>query len=126
MEELELQRSLLTDELLAEQNRKKYDLQLHHVVKYLESFFGDVKEKENRERLLDILIDKIYIDDDKLTATLHFTDDKRELPYKETMEMIEGRRKLIEMIEQPMEGSLSPELKKTAASLIGEDPDFFQ
>ncbi len=125
MQEFELQRNLLTDELLAEQQRKKYDLELKDIVRWLEQLF---KNGDNREKLLELLVDKIYVDSDKLTVVLHYTGDSRELPYKETMELIESRKR----INEELDGSIpeiTPEIETAAASLLddggGGGSDFF-
>ena len=89
MEELEEQRSLLTDELIAEQNRQQCKLTLTQIVRWLDTFVKDF----SKEELLDYMVEKIYVSNDKLTVVFYFTDDTRELPYKETIEMLEERKK---------------------------------
>lgn len=128
MQELEFQKKMLTDELVAEQNRKKYDLKLKDIVKYLEVFFGDIKDPENRQKLLEFLVDKIIVDNDKLTVTLHFTGDNRELSYDDTMELIKGRK----AINDALDGNIpevTESLNNAAKSLLdsgGGGADFFQ
>ena len=134
MKELEVQKSLLTDELIAEQNRKQFILKPNQVVKYLDSFF----DKAKKEDLLDYLVDKIYVGNDKLTIVFHYTDDARELPYDETVKMIESGESLKSM---DWDGVMTPELAVMLDSLINPDsgsgkkkgrkkkdegPDFFQ
>lgn len=61
MRYLENQKSMLDDALPAEQNRKKYDLKQSDILKFLDSFVGDLDNPETRQRLLDGLIEKIRL-----------------------------------------------------------------
>ena len=126
MNVLENQKSMLNDALLAEQNRKKCDLTLKDVVKFLNSMVGEVNDPDTRRRLLEFFIDKIYVYPDKLALTFHFSDERRELPFEETERLIDNQQKILSL----MNGQSNPENVPAGMfeSLIGneeENPDFF-
>ena len=101
MNVLENQKSMLSDALLAEQNRKKCDLTLNDIVRFLDSLIGDTNDPDTRRKLLDFLVDKIYIYSDKMVMTFYYTDDRRELPFEDTIEFTENRQRLMDMIDNP-------------------------
>lgn len=126
MNVLENQKSMLNDALLAEQNRKKCDLTLKDVVKFLNSLAGDVNNPDTRRKLLDFFVDKIYVYPDKMVLTLYYADDRRELPFEETERLIDNQQKILSL----MNGQSNPENVPAGMfeSLIGseeENPDFF-
>ena len=126
MNVLENQKSMLNDALLAEQNRKKCDLTLKDVVKFLNSMVGDVNDPDTRRKLLEFFIDKIYVYPDKMAMTFRFSDERRELPFEETEQLIGGQQKILSL----MNGPSNPENVPAGVfeSLIGseeENPDFF-
>lgn len=126
MNVLENQKSMLSDALLAEQNRKKCDLTLKDVVKFLNSIVGDVNEPDTRRKLLDFFVDKIYIYPDKMVLTFYYTGDRRELPFEETEQLIDSQQKILSL----MNGQSNPENVPAGMfeSLIGneeEKSDFF-
>ena len=52
--------------------------------------------------MLDIFVDKVYIYRDKMVVTFHFTDDRQELSYEETLEMIENHKYLMDFFNNPL------------------------
>lgn len=127
MKVLENQKSMLNDALLAEQNRKKYDLKLSDIIKFLDSFIGDINVPEARRRLLDFLVDKIYIYPDKMVMTFHYSEDQRELAFDDVEQLIENRQRILSILDG--RGEKTEQTDKMLASLIGNDkenPDFFQ
>ena len=126
MNVLENQKSMLNDALLAEQNRKKCDLTLKDVIKFLNSIVGNVNDPDTRRRLMELFIDKIYVYPDKLALTFHFSGERRELPFEETEQLIDNQQKILSL----MNGQSNPENVPTGMfeSLIGngeENSDFF-
>lgn len=114
MNVLENQKSMLSDALLAEQNRKKCDLTLNDIVRFLDSLIGDINDPDTRRKLLDFFVDKIYIYPDKMVLTFCYSDDQRELPFEDTIEFIDNRQRLLDMIDNPaLRGGKE------------ENPDFF-
>ncbi|MDE7010387.1 MAG: recombinase family protein [Oscillospiraceae bacterium] len=108
MNVLENQKSMLNDALLAEQNRKKCDLTLNTIVKFLSSLVGDINNPDTRRRLLEFFIDKIYVYPDKMVLTFYYTDDRRELPFEETVRLIDNRKKILDMMNSPRPESVVP------------------
>ncbi len=132
MQELESQKSILNDALLAERNRKKFALKRSDILRFLDSFAGDLDNPETRRRLLDSLIDKIYVYPDRLVITFHYSDDRRELAFEEMEQLLANSRTIESMLgeyrEAPTEATA-----KMRESLLGESdksekresPDFF-
>ena len=79
----------MNEALLAERNRRKYDLKFDDVLRWLDSFIGDINDPDTRRRLLDGLVDKIYVYPDKLAIAGFYSEDRRELPFEEAAKLIE-------------------------------------
>ena len=64
-----------------------------------------IKEKQGdedaRRYVLDIFVDKVYLYEDSMIVTFHFIDDKQELSYDETLEMIENHAYLVDSVNDP-------------------------
>ena len=128
MNVLENQKSMLNDALLAEQNRKKCDLTLNTIVKFLSSLVGDINNPDTRHRLLDFFVDKIYVYPDKMVLTFYYTDDRRELPFEETVRLIDNRQKILDIMNSPRPEGVVPScaLEMPLNDDDGEEnPDFF-
>ena len=128
MNVLENQKSMLNDALLAEQNRKKCDLTMNTIVKFLSSLVGDINNPDTRRRLLEFFIDKIYVYPDKMVLTFYYTDDRRELPFEETVRLIDNRKKILDMMNSPRPEGVVPScaLEMPLNDDDGEEnPDFF-
>lgn len=125
MNVLENQKSMLSDALLAEQNRQKYDLKLNDILRFLDSFVGDINNPDTRRKLLDSLIDKIYVYPDKLAMTFHYSDDRRELPFEETVQFIKNRQTILSILDNYQPANDSAEIFESLSDNIGGDPDFF-
>lgn len=128
MNVLENQKSMLNDALLAEQNRKKCDLTMNTIVKFLSSLVGDINNPDTRRRLLDFFVDKIYVYPDKMVLTFYYTDDRRELPFEETLRLIDNRQKILDMMNSPRPEGVVPScaLEMPLNDDDGEEnPDFF-
>lgn len=126
MRVLESQKSMLSDALLAEQNRKKYDLTLNDIVKFLNSVVGDVNDPDTRRRLLEFFIDKIYVYPDKIALTFRYTDDRRELPFAKTERLIDNRQGILSMLDGRHEPANVPDGMAGSLTEAGEEkPGFF-
>ena len=129
MKVLENEKSMLTDALLAEQNRKKYDLKYDDILKFLDSFVGDLNNPDTRRTLLNGLIDKIYVYPDKLAITSFYSDDRRELPFEETVELIKNQQSILDLLNRSQYDLTETEASATMLdSLLGnmeENPGFF-
>ena len=132
MNVLESQKSMLNDALLAEQNRRKFDLKQSDILRFLDSFVGDLNDPDTRRRLLDSLIDKIYVYPDRLVITFHYSDDRRELPFEEMEQLLANSRTIESMLGEYQEAPTEA-TAKMRESLLGESdenekgdsPDFF-
>ncbi len=111
MQELESQKSILNDALLAERNQKKFALKRSDILKFLDSFAGDLHNPETRQRLLDSLIDKIYVYPDKLVITFRYSDDRRELPFEEMEQLLANSRTIESMLGEYREARQRPPQK---------------
>ena len=126
---MENEKSMLTDSLLAEQNRKKYDLKYDDILKFLESFIGDISNPNTRRTLLNGLIDKIYVYPDKLVITNYYSDDRRELPFEETVELIKNQQTILSLLNRGQydltETEASAIMLESLLDDMEENPDFF-
>ena len=126
MNVLENQKSMLTDALLAEQNRKQFDLTVNDVLRWLDVFVGDINNPDTRSKLLDGLIEKIYVYPDKLVISCFYMDDHRELPFEETMQLIEHKRSLKAIADDFLRMVDSEEIfESRCGGSEEENPDFF-
>ncbi|MDY3971659.1 MAG: recombinase family protein [Clostridia bacterium] len=129
MNVLENEKNMLKDAIIEEQNRNQFHLTSHQVRRFLDGFIGDAGNPEMRDKLLRILIHKIYIYPDKMAIVCFFSGDTREFKYEEMERLFENERQMREMPEkasnEPHE--LSPKLKKLlytmAESFMIKDDD---
>ena len=117
----------MKDALLAEQNRQKFDIKPQTILKYLECFDGDLNDIDNRKRILDDYIDKIIVSEDTVTISFFYTQERRTLPIKETMETINRTQTILSMFGKPTVDT--PASVKMRESLLAyeyeEEPSFF-
>lgn len=129
MNELEGQKRMLKEQIEAEELREKYDIKLNDIVKFFESFVGNLDDKKLREYVLDIFVDKIYVYKERMVITFHFTDDKQELSYEDTLEMIENHRYLMDCVNDPEAhveyNPVAAKMRENLISVGGTDPNFF-
>ena len=129
MNELEGQKRMLKEQIEAEELREKYDIKLDDIVKFFESFVGNLDNKKLREYVLDIFVDKIYVYKERMVITFHFTDDKQELSYEDTLEMIENHRYLMDCVNDPEahveDNPVAAKMRESLISVGGTDPNFF-
>ena len=109
MQELQERKRLHEDELAAERNRKKYSLKPEHVVKYLTCFIGNLNEPSLRDKVLDYLIEKIYVYDDKIVINFYYSDDKREI----NLEELNARLDNLDVIEDMLHVDKKPKNYKS-------------
>lgn len=128
MSELESQKALLLEKIDAEEMIEKYDIKLETIINYFESFVDDSEKDNIKAKLLDLFVDKIFIYDDKMIMTFHFIDDKRELSYSETMEMLENHSYLMECVNDPeAHMELNDKVRTMMGSIVNKGgQDFFQ
>lgn len=130
MKDLEDQKRLLKEQIAVEEIREQCDIKLETIIKFFDSFVGNFDNEKVRRYILDIFVDKVYIYEDKMVITFHFTDDRQELSYEETLKMIENRKHLMDFFNTPEENVIGESIvDQMRASLLdqgGENPNFFQ
>ncbi len=92
---LEETKKSLEEELVREQERKKYILQFDTVLRFLDSF---ARDNIGKHLIFDIFIDKIFVFNDKIAVTFHYNDDRREMPISDILEMIDNNRRLMSFV----------------------------
>lgn len=120
---------MLLDQIAVEENRDKYDINLETILDYIDSFVTDFEYEEVRKRILDLFIDKIYIDNEKMISTFHYLDDKQELSYEDAISMIDNNAIIFSyMGEYSSADGMEFELNTMKRSIVGggESTDFFQ
>lgn len=121
MQALESQLNMLNDELAAEKKRQQNEITPEVILRYFHSFVGDISKPENRDNLLNLLVDKIYINNDEMTITFTYTDDKETLVYDDMKKLLDARKTIMEMLHcQSGQENVS---HNTISKL--EEPDFF-
>lgn len=127
MKELEATRDQLEDALRLEQAKKQCQLTPHIILKYLDSLDGDLSNPQARDRLLDEYVARVLVDDEKITVILRYTDEAKELPIQETIEMLDRSASAMADL-QAIIGSETAKKAVQAAGIIGDDenPDFFR
>lgn len=129
MLDLEKQKSFHEEELKAIQNRKKYELKLEDIVRFLDSFVGNLNDAEVRKKVLDIFVDKIYIYNERMGISFHFNEDIRELSYDDAKKLIETNRRIDEMMDlHEVHGKIDSTLLESLVGVGtgGSSSDFFQ
>jgi len=125
MKELELEKQLLINEKNAEECRKKYEIKLEDIVKYLDSLIDNMDETITKHKLLEILVNNIYIYEDKVIVSFNYSEDNRQISFEEFGKFIENRKKIEAMMDEH-EVVMDSAKAKMLANLIGdEDFDFF-
>lgn len=137
MNDLESQKKKLGEELLDYQNRSKSNLEFLDIVRHLCSYIGDPREPETRDFLLRGLIDKIYVYPDKLVMTFFYSEDQRELPFEETINLVIHYKTVEAMFNEAekAEPEAIEKMRKKLSSLVkprkdtkkaeNQNPDFF-
>jgi len=122
MEELQTQKEALIDELEATEARSQFVLTLADIVKFLDTAI----QRYSKRELLEMLIEKIYVFDDKVDINFFFTDDKRELNIEEVRELLNNRNKILDGMDRPKKIDVNGN-NDLLWSLIGKDkkPDSF-
>lgn len=76
--------------------------------------------------ILEFFIDKIYVYPDKMVLTFYYTDDRRELPFAETMQLINSRQRILDLMNSPRpEGVVPACALEMSLDDEEENPDFF-
>ena len=111
--------------LIAEQNRQKLELKPEHIVKWLESFSGDLNDPNNRNEILEDYVEKILVYEDKMVVTFKYINKEQIFAYDETCAIIENQQKILDIFEKKAyNGTVPKEMLDSVLDDEGE-PDFF-
>ena len=124
---LESTKHRLEDALLAEQNRQKCDLTLHTILKWLDSFTGDLSDTNNRKEVMDDYLEKILVFEDKLVVTFKYINKEEAYSFVETSAIIDNRQAIMDLFEKK---EFSVKIPKEMLEIVStdeseEDHDFF-
>lgn len=125
MQELQERKKMFQDELTVEQNRQKFGLKPELVIRYLDCFIGNLNEPSLREKVLDYLVENIYIYDDKMIINFYYSDDRREVNFKEFNEHLDSVERIMEMLDGDIlhTGTYSTKMNEMWESIIAKDED---
>ncbi len=99
LEKLDKEEEAMQDSLDNARLRKDAELKVTDIIRFFYSFAGNLDDPKNRKKLLDILIEKIYVYEEEVVITFYFSQDQRILNIQETMEMINNRKKILEYFD---------------------------
>ena len=122
---LEAEKARLTDALQAEELRRNIQLTEADILKYLDSLGGDVRNPEDRARILDEYVDRVIVTDDEVAVIMQYTPDRRVVSITDTLRTLAQQREILGMLDGSAAGNAT---EKTRQSVIGtdeDDPDFF-
>lgn len=127
MHELEEQKEKLQTEIAVEENKQQYALTADMILKYFDSFIGDVNDPEVLKRVLEIFVNRIYVTEDKLIFTFHYSDDEREIDIDEMKEYLDNLENIYELLNIPTGNEKIPRKKKRKKDSDGTEviPYFF-
>lgn len=98
MEQLQEEKRQLNDELVVEQNRKAYELKPKHVVKFLDSYIGSMNEPSLRDKVLNCLVENIYVFDDRIVLSFYYSEDKREVRFEDVKARLENVESIMSLL----------------------------
>lgn len=119
-------KKILEEELEKERIRKKHALQLEDVVRNLDGF---VRNKTGKQAIFDMFVDRVLVFNDKIAVTFRYTDERREMPIKEIIKMIDNRRVIMDFLHIDNHFGFPeeqcPNRKETANMEACEESNFF-
>lgn len=64
--------------------RKKYErnetvIKINDILRFFRFYAGELDDAEKRKKILELLVDRIYIYDEEVVVTFFFCDDQRRL-----------------------------------------------
>ena len=95
---LDAEKSRLEDALEMERNIQRFHISESHILKYLDSMGGDLRDPETRRRLLDEYVSRIAVTGDTMAVSLHYTDDRREFSIREKAEELAAGDELMALL----------------------------
>lgn len=102
MNELETEKKALQEEIAVEENKQKFRLTQEQVIKFLDSFAGDIDDPEKFKRILELFVAKIYVTNSgKMLFTFYYSDDRREVDIEDMKEDLDRVREMNELMNLP-------------------------
>lgn len=126
LKELEAEKNRLQDELQAEELRRSVQLTESDILKYLDSMGGDVRNPDDRARILDEYVDKVIVTDDTAAVTLRYTADSRSVSITDTLRTLERHRAILDMLDGSAAGNAPEKLRQSVIGGGNDTPYFFQ
>lgn len=125
IEELEKQKKSLEESIAVDKNRQKNGLKFDDVVRYFESWAGKLnRDGVYYKNALSDLIDRIYLYKDKVVITFYYTDDRRTLPFEDTINIIDNLDYLVMRLKN--NGDFTNEVEMDYEKYLEpENNDFF-
>lgn len=102
MTELESEKKSLQKEIAVEENKQKYRLTRNQIIRFLDSFAGDINNSEKFKHILELFVAKIYVTNNgKMLFTFYYSNDRKEVDIKEMEEYLDRVRKTNELMNIP-------------------------
>ena len=91
----------------------------------MDCFIGNLNEPSLREKVLDYLVENIYIYDDKLVFNFYYSDDRREVNFNEFNKHLDSVERIMEMMDGDMlhTGTYSTKMNEMWESIIAKDEE---
>lgn len=122
---LEAEKARLTDALQAEELRRNIQLTEADILKYLDSLGGDVRNPEDRARILGEYVDRVIVTDDEVAVIMQYTPDRRVVSITDTLRTLAQQREILGMLDGSAAGNAPEKLRQSVIGTDEDDPDFF-
>lgn len=122
---LESEKVRLTDALRAEEMRRSIQLTEADILKYLDSLGGDVRDPDDRARILDEYVDRVIVTGDEVAVIMQYTADRRAVSITDTLRTLDQQRQILGMLDGSAAGKAPEKLRQSVIDSGEDDPDFF-
>ena len=122
---LEAEKGRLTDALRAEEMRRSIQLTEADILRYLDSLGGDVRDPDDRARILDEYVDRVIVTDDEVAVIMQYTSDRRAVSITDTLRTLAQQREILGMLDGSAAGKAPEKLRQSVIDSGEDDPDFF-
>lgn len=79
--------------------RKDSELKINDILRFFRFYACELDDAEKRKKILELLVDRIYIYDEEVVVTFFFCDDRRRLNIKETTTMIANQKRMMDFVD---------------------------
>lgn len=122
---MEAEKGRLTDALRAEEMRRSIQLTEADILRYLDSLGGDVRDPDDRARILDEYVDRVIVTDDEVAVIMQYTSDRRAVSITDTLRTLAQQREILGMLDGSAAGKAPEKLRQSVIDSGEDDPDFF-